>query len=53
MNRLTALIAFIFLLGFLGILAAEVPRPDLIGVIVLTLCLAGYDFVTSSGRRKD
>ncbi len=50
MNRLIALIAFAALAGFLGILAFEVPSPDLIAVIVLTVLLVGYDFVTSSGK---
>ena len=49
MNRLLALIAFATLAAFLAILAIEVPSPDLVAVIVLTVALVGYDFLTSSG----
>lgn len=52
MNRLTALIAFGFLAGFLAILAIEVPSPDLVIVIALTGALVAYDFLTSSGRKR-
>lgn len=52
MNRLTAIIAFAFLTGFLAILAIAVPAPDLVAVIVLTVALVAYDFVTSSGSSK-
>lgn len=51
MNRLIALFAFAALAAFLGILAFEVPSPDLIAVIVLTILLVGYDFITSSGKK--
>ena len=50
MNRLLALIAFATLAAFLAILAIEVPSPDLVAVIVLTVALVGYDFLTSSGK---
>ena len=53
MTRLTALIAFACMAGFLAILAFEVPSPDLIAVIVFTVGLVAYDFVTSSGKPKD
>ena len=49
MTRLTALIAFVALAGFLAILAFAVPSPDLIVVVFLTVALVAYDFVTSSG----
>lgn len=52
MNRLTAMVAFVTLAGFLGILAVEVPSLDLIAVILITIALVAYDFVTSSGRSK-
>ncbi|MEM1130907.1 MAG: hypothetical protein AAGH83_10345 [Pseudomonadota bacterium] len=52
MNRLCALVAFATVLGFLGILALEVPSPDLVIVIVLTIGLVAYDFITSSGKPK-
>lgn len=51
MNRLIALFAFAALAGFLAILAIEVPSPDLVAVIVLTVLLVGYDFLTSSGKK--
>lgn len=52
MTRLIALIAFLCLAGFVLILVLEVPSPDLIAVVGLTLALVGYDFLTSSGNRK-
>lgn len=52
MTRLLALFAFLVLVGFLGILAWEVPEPDLVAVIGLTLGLAGWDLATSA-RKKD
>lgn len=52
MNRLTALVAFATLAGFLGILAFDVPSPDLIVVILITVALVAYDFLTSSGRSQ-
>jgi hypothetical protein len=52
MDRLTALIAFVMLGGFLVILAIEVPSPDLIAVIVLTAAMVAYDFLTSSGKPR-
>jgi len=52
MNKLTALIAFAALAIFLGILAFEVPSPDLIAVILLTGALVAYDFLTSSSNKK-
>lgn len=53
MNRLLALFAFIVFSVFLGILAYSVPSPDLFAVILLTVALVGYDFLTSSGGPKD
>lgn len=53
MNRLTALIALATLVAFLAILAVEVPSPDLIAVIVLTIALVAYDMFSSSGKPKD
>lgn len=51
MNRLLAIFAFVIFLIFVGILAYEVPSPDLIIVIVLTTALVAYDFVTSSKNK--
>lgn len=53
MNRLTALFAFLVFAGFLAILVIEVPSIDLVLVIALTAALAGYDFLTSSGKPRE
>lgn len=50
LNKLVALIAFLVLGGFLAILASEVPSPDLIIVILLTVALVAYDFISASFR---
>jgi len=50
MNRFLALFAFVVFVVFVGILAFEVPSPDLVIVIVLTIVLVAYDFITSSGN---
>lgn len=44
MNRFLALFAFAVFAVFLLILGKEVPSPDLLAVIGVTLALAGYDF---------
>jgi len=53
MNRLIALFAFLVFLGFAGILALEVPSPDLLAVIALTVVLVAVDFIRSSGKPKE
>jgi thiol:disulfide interchange protein len=53
MNRLLALFAFVVLAGFLYILAAGVPRIDLIAVILLTVVLVAWDMITSSKNKSD
>lgn len=53
MSRLTALIAFAVLVAFLLILAIKVPSPDLVAVIIFTVVLVAYDFVTSTRKPKD
>lgn len=53
MTRILALFAFLVLAGFLGILAWEVPHPDLVAVIVLTVALAGWDLAGSSRNRDE
>ena len=53
MTRLLFLFAFLVFAGFVGILAFEVPSPDLIAVIVLTLVLVAYDLFTSSRNKSD
>jgi hypothetical protein len=46
-DRVMAVLAFVFLLGFLGILLWFVPRLDLGGVIAATLMLVAYDFYST------
>ncbi|GGH41916.1 hypothetical protein SAMN05444007_12310 [Cribrihabitans marinus] len=48
MNRILAIFAFVVFAIFVGILAFEVPSPDLVIVIVVTAALLAYDFITSS-----
>ncbi len=52
MNWTMAIIAFLSLAAFIGILIVEVPSPDLIAVAILTLALVAYDVVTSAGRKR-
>ncbi|MDO8881509.1 MAG: hypothetical protein U0934_00470 [Pseudotabrizicola sp.] len=52
MNNLMALLAFGVMLGFLGILLWHVPRWDLIGVVSITVALAGWDLIQNlRGKR--
>ena len=53
MNRLLALFAFLVLVAFLFILVRGVARIDLIAVVVLTVALTAWDFLTSSGKKAD
>ncbi|SFB72797.1 hypothetical protein [Tropicimonas isoalkanivorans] len=53
MKRLLALIAFLTLAGFIGILVVKIPSPDLILVALLTVGLVAYDFLTSTGNSGD
>jgi len=53
MNRFLALFAFIVFAGFLYILAAGVPRTDLIVIILITLALVAWDMITSSKNRSE
>jgi|AntAceMinimDraft_12_1070368.scaffolds.fasta_scaffold257256_1 hypothetical protein len=53
MNRLLALLAFVTIAIFLLILAFNVPSPDLVIIVLITLCFVAYDFVTSSGDKRD
>jgi small-conductance mechanosensitive channel len=43
MNNILALAAFATLIVFLGILVWNVPRLDLMGVVGVTIALAGWD----------
>ncbi|MFN3293429.1 MAG: hypothetical protein ACK4S2_12415 [Gemmobacter sp.] len=47
MDKLVAVVAYLILLAFLGILLWHVPRLDLTLVIGLTVVLAGWDLVRS------
>ena len=51
MNQFLALFAFLIFLGFAAILAINVPSPDLVIVVILTIGLVAYDFYTSSGKK--
>lgn len=53
MNKLLALIALVTVGGFIGILAYNVPSPDLVVVAALTFALVAYDFATSARDPKD
>lgn len=50
-DKIIAFVAFAILVGFLGILIVEVPRIDLGAVILLTVVLAGYDFLRTFRER--
>lgn len=50
-NRLVAILAFLMLTGFVGILLWYVPRFDLGAVIAITLTLAAVDLYRSAGER--
>ena len=52
MPRLLALLAFVTFAGFVAILAIEVPSPDLVAIIVLTVVLVAYDFWTSIWNKR-
>ncbi len=52
MDRLMALLALAVLAAFLGILVWKVPRLDLMAVTAITLGLALWDFIGSSGRKS-
>jgi hypothetical protein len=47
-QRNLMILAFLFLVAFLGILLWRVPRFDLGGVIAFTLLLAGYDIFSTN-----
>ncbi|WP_412777186.1 hypothetical protein [Thalassospira lucentensis] len=54
LNRAMALLAFVILTGFVGILIAYVPRWDLAIMAMIMLVLAGWDFFhTATGRKSD
>jgi hypothetical protein len=51
-KRLFALLAFLCLAAFLGVILARVPRLDLAGAILIGLSLAGYDLWTQLKPRR-
>lgn len=53
MNRLMAFLAFAILTGFLGILLYYVPRIDLGVVIVVTVLLVAWDFLTATRGKSN
>lgn len=48
MDRVMALIAFVCLGLFVGILIWHVTEIDLIAVVAITVALVAFDFVTSN-----
>lgn len=52
MSNFTGIFAFAILLGFLGILLWHVPRLDLIGVVGVTVALAGWDLIQTLRRKQ-
>ena len=52
-DRVMAVLAYLFLLGFLGILVWFVPRLDLGAVVAATLLLVAYDFYTTLRNKPD
>jgi hypothetical protein len=53
MNKLLALFALGIIGAFIGILAFNVPSPDLLIVAALTFGFVVYDFATSARDPKD
>ncbi|PTW50664.1 hypothetical protein [Rhodovulum kholense] len=53
MDRLIAAFAFAVFLGFVGILALEVPHVDLWAVIAITVALVAADLVFAIFKPRD
>lgn len=53
MNRLLAFVAFAGVAGFLAILAVEVPSPDLLAVILISVALVGIDFFLATRKNRN
>ena len=51
-DKMLAALAFLLMLGFLGILVWFVPRLDLGVVVGLTMLLAFYDFFIHEHRKR-
>lgn len=52
-DRILFIIAFAFLAAFLAILALKVNRWDLTMVVLVTLALALWDMISTTGKRKN
>ena len=53
LNRAIGLVAFLFFLGFLGIIIFSVMQPALVVVGLIGMGLVGYDFwLQLGGNRK-
>jgi hypothetical protein len=50
-DRLMALLAFLLLAGFLGVLVWKVPQLDLGAFVVITLLFVAYDFFLADRGR--
>ena len=53
MKTTLAIVAFLIAAVYMAILGIEVPSPDLIFFIVLTIGFIGYDFYDSRKNDKD
>lgn len=54
LNRAMALLSFVILVGFLGILIGYVTRWDLAIMVVITVGLAGWDtWHVAMGHKED
>ena len=51
-KRLFALLAFLCLAAFFGIILYRVPRLDLAGAVLIGLALAGYDLWSQLKPRR-
>lgn len=47
MNTVIAILSFLTLGGFLGILIFKVPMPDLVIVTLIAVAMCAFDFVRS------
>lgn len=47
LDKIIGLAAIVFLIGFVGILIAFVPVPDLVIIVLIVVVMAAYDFYRS------
>lgn len=52
-DRFIAVLAMLLLVGFLGVIAWEVPQGPLIAVFLIALVMGGYDFVRELREKPD